>query len=812
MPRSLTVAQRIARLFFGGVASILLCGGAAHGEDNVIEVEEERGIEEAGLSIQSTSAFAGTVTNLKLSLATGGARVTAVQWEMGFPAAWVPQVVIAPGAAAQAAGKIISCVSGVGAVTCMAFGLDGSQIASGDLATVAVTLAASITAPTVPISVSKVMATDAAGGAVGITGASGIITILPPVAAIEVSSLSCSPTVVSAPGSSSCVVGVSGPAPAGGFAVAITDNSAYVTVPASVTVVAGASSATFTASVSAVASDQSAIITAAAGGRSRTATLSLTGPPQLSGLSCTPSILFASQTATCTVQLTKTAGAAITVALASSQVTLRVPTSVQIGAGSSRGTFTATAGSFSVGAQAILTATLASTQRTAEILLTVQAAPSEVSCAPAVVLAPGSSACTVSLNGAAPAGGLRIALASSSASVAIPASVTVPAAAMSVGFTASVSAIAVDQSATLTASAAGVSRSFTLNLVTAPRLSELSCALTTLRRGQSTTCTVKLNKSAVSAATIALASSQPLLTVPSSVLIGAGASSASFAATAGAVAASVTATVMGTWKGVTVSTPLYLLFSNANSLRKALEGRDAANIQSEGLCSPGSWASLFGAGFTGQEAVSANTLPLPAALGGVQVKVNGEPAPVLFVSDSQINFQCPALAPGTPLRVTVESEDGTAREPLETVMHEASPSIYTLDANMPGQGAVLIANTNDLAMEKTDRLPSRAAAKGGYISIFANGLGLSEEGEAFVGTAAPQDRPLRLRNAVKVYLGGMELEPAFAGLAPGAVGLHQINVAVPEDSPSGPAVPLHIEVTLPDGSRVSSNPVTVAIE
>jgi uncharacterized protein (TIGR03437 family) len=61
-------------------------------------------------------------------------------------------------------------------------------------------------------------------------------------------------------------------------------------------------------------------------------------------------------------------------------------------------------------------------------------------------------------------------------------------------------------------------------------------------------------------------------------------------------------------------------------------------------------------------------------------------------------------------------------------------------------------------------------------------------------------------------LGGIAIDPTFAGLAPGTVGLSQLNIVLPRGVPTGTAVPLYIQVVLPDGTVVESNEVTVAID
>jgi uncharacterized protein (TIGR03437 family) len=239
--------------------------------------------------------------------------------------------------------------------------------------------------------------------------------------------------------------------------------------------------------------------------------------------------------------------------------------------------------------------------------------------------------------------------------------------------------------------------------------------------------------------------------------------------------------------------------------------RNAADLQSPDFCSPGSWVALFGAGFTTLNPMVAEVVPLPTSLGGVQVKVNDSPVPLMYAAQSQINFQCPRLPIGSAVQVTVETETGFTSVAYSGFMSEATPALFTMDYSGSGQGVVLIANSNELAMPRTEAIPSRPVRRGELLSIYANGLGEVQE-EVAVGSPTPLDHPVRMKNAVRVLLGGVAISPDFAGLAPGAIGIYQINVPVTIEVPVGLAVPLRVEVTLGDGSVLTSNEVTVAIE
>ncbi len=225
-------------------------------------------------------------------------------------------------------------------------------------------------------------------------------------------------------------------------------------------------------------------------------------------------------------------------------------------------------------------------------------------------------------------------------------------------------------------------------------------------------------------------------------------------------------------------------------------------------CSPGGLATLLGSGWTGAQNEKATSSPLPTQLAGVQVMVNGVAAPLLFASDTQVNFQCPVLPQGTAMEIQMESASGVLPSPIQTVMQPVVPVLFKFDAT--GRGLVTIAGTDEVAMTTADRIPSRPAKPGEYLTMEASGLGEVVDG-VDAGTAAPLNRPVPTKIKIKVVLGSVEIDPEFAGLAPGTVGLYQVNVQVPAQTSASAAVPLYLKMTLPDGTVVQSNTVTVAV-
>ena len=68
------------------------------------------------------------------------------------------------------------------------------------------------------------------------------------------------------------------------------------------------------------------------------------------------------------------------------------------------------------------------------------------------------------------------------------------------------------------------------------------------------------------------------------------------------------------------------------------------------VLAPGMWVTIYGSGFT-SSTVTASSVPLPSALDGVCVELDDgsqtRPAPLLFVSPSQINALLPYDVPHT---------------------------------------------------------------------------------------------------------------------------------------------------------------------
>jgi hypothetical protein len=160
---------------------------------------------------------------------------------------------------------------------------------------------------------------------------------------VALSSLSVNPTSVVGGNSSTGTVTLTGAATTN-VVVTLSSNNASATVPPSVTVPQGATTASFSISTNPVASSTVATISAVFNGVTKTAALTITPGPALAGLSLNPSTVVGGSQSTGTVTLSSAApSAGVTVQLSSNRTKVAtVPSRVTVQAGATTATFTVT--------------------------------------------------------------------------------------------------------------------------------------------------------------------------------------------------------------------------------------------------------------------------------------------------------------------------------------------------------------------------------------------------------------------------------------------------------------------------------------
>lgn len=223
------------------------------------------------------------------------------------------------------------------------------------------------------------------------------------------------------------------------------------------------SSTTLQVTNAAAASTAPSIITATGS----TGTLTLLSS-RISKLACSPVTIVPPASATCTVTLSTPVALATSVSLglASNSSGVTIPPSVTVPAGAASATFPVQAGLVTAPATAVLTASLNGTSATFSLSLLPPLLVKTLACAPATVVTPGISTCTVVLSAPAATFGVSVALKLGIATTAltIPASVIVPAGATSANFTVNAKAVSLAVITSIVATLNGKSQSFPLTL------------------------------------------------------------------------------------------------------------------------------------------------------------------------------------------------------------------------------------------------------------------------------------------------------------------------------------------------------------
>ncbi len=241
---------------------------------------------------------------------------------------------------------------------------------------------------------------------------------------------------------------------------------------------------------------------------------------------------------------------------------------------------------------------------------------------------------------------------------------------------------------------------------------------------------------------------------------------------------------------------------------------NAATYQAGVPSSQGGLATLFSANLaTDQMQATGNTWPSVLLDRTVQVN-DSVPAPLYYFGMNQVNFQVPSSTPLGSERIAVRVADtGELIAGGTLLVGSASPGLFTSNQKGSGQGAII--NQDGTLNSSTNPAP-----KGSTISIYGTGQGqvmpavpdgIPAPGSPLSNTVAVPTTSgstcLTTQPSMCVAIGTTFGAVQFSGLAPGFIGLWQINVTIPTTVVPGLAVPIRVVI---DG--IPSNIVTVAIK
>ena len=232
--------------------------------------------------------------------------------------------------------------------------------------------------------------------------------------------------------------------------------------------------------------------------------------------------------------------------------------------------------------------------------------------------------------------------------------------------------------------------------------------------------------------------------------------------------------------------------------------------------SPGELVSIFGANI-GPSAPGTMTITggfVDKTLGGVSVKVDGQDAPILFVSQNQVNIQIPYEVTAGAAKAVVLTNGANPPASTTVTIAAADPGVFTSDPAKPGVGQAAALNYNATTLQYTLNTAANPAKLGDTILLYLTGEGDYPPGSFAVpshtGYIIPASlNPLPQLNPLPtVMIGGAAATVSYAGpILYSIIGVLQINVVIPAASTTGSAVPVVVSV----GATNSQSNVTIAV-
>ena len=179
---------------------------------------------------------------------------------------------------------------------------------------------------------------------------------------------------------------------------------------------------------------------------------------------------------------------------------------------------------------------------------------------------------------------------------------------------------------------------------------------------------------------------------------------------------------------------------------------------------------------------------LPEELHAVHVYVGGLPAPLYYVSPTQINFLIRADFRAGDVDFFT-THDGLAGPHVKLTLHDAGPALYPW-------GPGMIASTHADGSIITKDHPAHA---GETVVVYGTGLGKTDP-QVESGSISMVAAQIQLLKELEVLVAGTALDSKsvqYAGVTPGLPGLYQVNLVLPKQVKVDP------EIRIAIGSQVS---------
>ena len=201
---------------------------------------------------------------------------------------------------------------------------------------------------------------------------------------------------------------------------------------------------------------------------------------------------------------------------------------------------------------------------------------------------------------------------------------------------------------------------------------------------------------------------------------------------------------IGPYLGINVALPAPSFSGSGVYLNPAGIVNAASSAPFTAGVAPGDFITLYGTNLAPGTA-TAYTVPFPttAGLDGVQVTVNGLPAPVQFVSPGQISAIMPYAVGSSIARIQVNN-NGVLSNVVTTFVNLTAPGVFTVPPGGVGYGAVLHGDYSLVTAQNP-------AQVGETVAVYLTGLGTTNP-VITDGSAGPASS--QTNNTIEVYIGG----------------------------------------------------------
>ena len=217
-------------------------------------------------------------------------------------------------------------------------------------------------------------------------------------------------------------------------------------------------------------------------------------------------------------------------------------------------------------------------------------------------------------------------------------------------------------------------------------------------------------------------------------------------------------------------------------------------LNPQGIVNAASWAP-FTAGiapgelltFSNSSNLAADTVvatsPFPTSLDQVQVSIGGLPAPIYYVSPTQISVIVPYAVTG-PIADIQVTNNGVLSNTVPVYVNQTSPGVFTQTSNGLGYGAT------EHNADGSIVTAANPAVIGETVAVYVTGLGAVSPTIAD-GAPGPTSTLSEVpAGSVTAYIGSATIAPVqatvvYAGLAPALSGLYQIDITIPAGLTAG---------------------------